>query len=79
MEQFLSNREELINYCKWLAYKYNKTLEGKYRIKYNSLYPLLFNNLSEEIQKEKYDCFKSSLNFNPIKKLNKRGIVLIKF
>lgn len=70
---------ELINYCEWLAKRYNKTLRSDYRIKYNALYPLLFNKLSENKQKEYYHCFKSSLNIKPIKKINKKGITMIKF
>ena len=48
---------ELLSYCQYLADMYNETNEGKYRIKYNVLYPLLFNNLSDSKKVEFFNSF----------------------
>ena len=42
------NIKTLTNYCEYLANKYNKTIEGNYRIKYNALYSLLFYPVSKD-------------------------------
>ena len=53
---------ELLSYCQYLADMYNETNEGKYRIKYNVLYPLLFNNLSDNKKVEFFNSFILHMN-----------------
>lgn len=53
-------------YCEYLAEKYNETLEGKYRIKYNALYPYLYEPVSESKKEELYQSFITSLGINPL-------------
>ena len=65
-------RAQLEEYSLWLAEKYTTTLEGKYRIKYNSLYTLLQKPLSKKKQVEFFDCFMNSLDINPIKNYNSK-------
>lgn len=69
-------RETLVQYCKYLGEKYNDTHEGKYRIKYNSLYPLLFLNLSNEKKEELSKSFMTSLDIFPITKITSNQILL---
>lgn len=69
----------LVEYCKYLAYKYNSTNEGKYRIKYNSLYPLLHNPISDCKIEELFNSFATSLNIFPIVDININGISLQSF
>jgi hypothetical protein len=72
------NRESLIDYCRFLAEKYNETLEGKYRIKYNDLYNLLFEpSLSDEKKVELFHSFTNSLDYKPIRKIKKNKIKLV--
>ena len=72
----LKNRTKLVVYCKWLADQYNLTNEGKYRIKYNDLYPLLYHSISPEKRDELWKSFKTSLDFNPVQKTS-NGIQLV--
>jgi len=71
--------ENLIEYCKYLADEYNKTNEGKYRIKYNDLYPILYHSLSENKKEEFFNSFVTSLEINPITKIKKNKILLQTF
>ena len=71
-EQILNNeklKKDLIEYCIFLAKKYNQTLSGIYRIKYNDLYPILFHPVSSEKKKELFISFITSLNINPIREI----------
>lgn len=68
--------ETLVSYCKFLGNKYNETNEGKYRIKYNDLYSVLYSSLNEEKQVEFFNSFATSLNIYPIIKFNNDGIYL---
>ena len=82
IEDILSNKKlhnSLSKYCISLAEKYNNTLEGVYRIKYNDLYPILYYPISPEKKKELYKSFTTSLNINPIKNINKKEIIFIDF
>ena len=72
----INNYNTLIEYCKYLASKYNETNEGKYRIKYNELYPILFHSLSDEKIVEFFNSFTISLNIYPIRKLDNKEILL---
>jgi len=77
IEDILSNKnlkESLIEYCIFLAEKYNETLSGVYRIKYNDLFPILFHYLSKEKKEELFKSFTTSLNINPILKINEDEI-----
>jgi len=70
-----THRDSLVEYCKFLAEQYNLTLEGKYRIKYNDLYILLFEpSLSEEKKLELFISFSNSLKISPIKKIKNNKI-----
>jgi hypothetical protein len=61
IDEYLSyNRDILINYCKDLSEKYNKTLSGNCRIEYNLLYPLLFDNLEPAIKIKFFSTFINS-------------------
>lgn len=68
--------ETLCQYCKFLANKYTDTLESKYIIKHNSLYPVLYNCLTDEKLLELFNCFANSLNLYPIAEINSNGIIL---
>jgi hypothetical protein len=74
------SRKELLYYCNFLKDKYKETLEGKYRIKYNDLYSLLFVSLSNDKKVDFFNSFASSLDIKTIK-VNKNGnkIKLYKF
>ena len=56
IEERLKN-PSLIEYCQYLAKKYEETNEGSYRIKYNLLYPLLYSPLSDEKKIEFFNDF----------------------
>jgi hypothetical protein len=43
--------------CKYLANRYNETLEGKYCMEYNILYPLLYLPLSDEKKVDLYNTY----------------------
>lgn len=62
-----NHRTYLTEYCKYLAERYNLTNEGKYRIKYNDLYPILYHDLSDEKKVEFFNSFITSMGINPIK------------
>ena len=72
-------KNALVDYCRWLANEYNRTLSGSHRIKYNELYPILFSNISENKKIELWDSFLNSNDFNPIKKFTPTKLVLRKF
>ena len=57
---------DLAQYCQYLAQKYEETLGGNYRIKYNDLYAYLFSPVSEQKKLELYQSFRNSLNIDPI-------------
>lgn len=57
---------DLEEYCHHLARKYEETLDGKYRIKYNDLYDYLFSPVSEQKKLELYRSFRNSLDIDPI-------------
>lgn len=64
-----SKRNILIDYCKYLTQRYSDTLEGKYRIKYNDLYSLLYQpNLSNSQKFLFFNSFANSLDIHPIVK-----------
>ena len=69
----------LVDYCKYLASKYDETNEGKYRMKHDELYSFLFHNLSEDKKVEFFNSFATSLNIYPIKKINMNGMFLQTF
>lgn len=69
----------LVDYCKFLAHKYDTTNEGKYRIKYNSLYPVLHNPISDNKIEELFNSFATSLDIFPIVDININGISLQSF
>ena len=74
----LSNQEivkDLTNYCKYLADRYNETLKGTYRIKYNALYDLLFSAISDSKKSELLNSFSTSLDINPIKDITENNII----
>jgi len=72
-------RDNLENFCKELASQYNTTLEGYYRIKYNSLYPILYDDLlTEEKKEELWNSFRTSLDIDPILEINDDKIVFRK-
>lgn len=77
IQSFLSNNKSF-EYCGYLCNKYNETLEGKYRIKYNALYPILYSPISMSKKQELFKSFVSSLNIHPIKYVNEE-IVFVKF
>ena len=68
--------ETLVDYCLLLSNKYKQTNEGKYRIKYNDLYPVLFSKLSDQKTVEHFNSFATSLDIYPIIKINLNGISL---
>jgi hypothetical protein len=68
--------ETLCTYCKFLADKYNQTLETKYIIKYNSLYPVLYNCLSNEKLVEFFNCFACSMHLYTIKDISENSITM---
>jgi len=70
-----NNRQSFQEYCKWLAFQYNSTLEGKYRIKYNLLYPLLYHPLSEDKKDDFFNNFIESLDISPIKSLTYNEVI----
>ena len=69
----------LLEYCNFLANKYDQTNEGRYRIKYNALHPVLFSPLSDEKLEEYFNSFATSLNIYPILTTNLEGIFLKTF
>lgn len=78
IRDILSNeilRKDLIKYCIFLSEKYNETISGFYRIKYNHLYPILFEPISDKKKEELFYLFITSLNINPIKIIEKNRIV----
>ena len=82
IDDILSNKNlhnSLSKYCISLADRYNETLEGVYRIKYNDLYPILHSPISKEKKKELYKSFTTSLNINPIKNINEKEIIFNNF
>lgn len=76
IQSFLSNNKS-IEYCQYLSNKYNETLEGKYRIKYNALYPILYSPITLGKKQELFKSFISSLDIHPIKYENEE-IVFVK-
>ena len=81
INQFLKNdyiHDILTNYCKYLANMYNETNEGKYRIKYNDLYRILYGNLSDDKTVEIFNSFATSLNIYPIISFGENNILLAK-
>ena len=68
----------LVEYCEYLANKYNETNEGKYRIKYNDLYPVLFHPLTDEKRHEFFNSFATSLDIFPLQ-IKKDSIFLYYF
>lgn len=72
-------RNQLTQYALYLAHQYNETNEAKYRIKYNSLYPLLFHILPEERQIQFFDDFMNSLAINPIMEIRDNNIIFQPF
>ena len=77
IQYFLLNTKTR-EYCQYLLDKYNETLEGKYRIKYNALYPILYSPISMNKKQELFKSFISSLDINPIEIVDEK-IVFIKF
>jgi len=77
MQNFLTNNNS-IEYCQYLSNKYNETLEGKYRIKYNALYPILYSPVTLSKKQELFKSFISSLDIYPIKYENGE-IIFVKF
>lgn len=76
--KLLSNKQiinDLITYCHYLSDRYNETLEGTYRIKYNALYSLLFSPVSDSKKSELLNSFATSLNINPIKDMTENNII----
>ena len=76
--ELLSKKEiidDLTKYCKYLGDKYNETLKGTYRIKYNALYDLLFSTVSDSKKSELLNSFSTSLNINPIKDITENNII----
>lgn len=72
-------RQDLEKYCFELATKYNGTLCGYCRIKYNSLYPILHDNLlSDDKKGELWESFRTSLNSDPITEITDDKIVFNK-
>lgn len=70
-------RSILTNYCIYLSHMYNKTSEGKYRIKYNALYPVLFDtHINENIKTQMFNSFATSLNIFPIQNITQDSIYL---
>ena len=67
-------KKDLIDYCVFLAKKYNETLSGVYRIKYNDLYPILFHPISWQKKEELFISFTTSFNINPIWKIENEKI-----
>jgi hypothetical protein len=61
-----TERKKLADYCQYLANRYNETLEGKYRIKYNDLYFLLYFSLSDDKKVLFFNSFAESLDIYPI-------------
>jgi len=79
INQLLRNdyiHETLSKYCEYLANMYNETNEGKYRIKYNDLYRVLYHNLSDGKMVEFFNSFTTSLNIYPIISFNENSISL---
>jgi len=74
-KKFEDNRHSFEDYCKWLALQYNTTLEGKYRIKYNLLYPLLHHSLSEDKKDEYFKSFVDSLGISPIQSFTYNRVI----
>lgn len=68
--------ETLVKYCQTLSNQYSQTNEGRYRIKYNDLYPILFSNLSDEKLVKYFNSFATSLDIYPIIEININGISL---
>ena len=55
-----------IEYCRYLADQYNITSEGKYRIKYNALYSILYEPITINKKQELFNSFVSSLDIKPM-------------
>lgn len=72
-------RLTLVQYCKYLAGKYEETNEGKYMIKYAALYRLLYHSLSDEKKVEFFTSFATSLNIFPIYRIDPNRILLEPF
>tara|TARA_R110002153_G_scaffold110416_2_gene251690 strand:+ start:1506 stop:1754 length:249 start_codon:yes stop_codon:yes gene_type:complete len=62
----VSHRHDFVDYCKYLANRYNETLEGQYRIKYNDLYPCLYETISDTKREELFSSFLTSLDIYPL-------------
>lgn len=67
--------DKLKEYCQKLAIKYNETLDGYYRIKYNDLYSFLYYPATNAKKEELFNSFITSMNINPIKKITKTKII----
>jgi len=65
IQSFLTS-PKTIEYCQYLANRYNETLEGKYRIKYNALHSILYSPITINKKKELFKSFASSLDIKPI-------------
>ena len=72
-------RNTLVEYCNWLSLKFLNTNKGKYRIKFNFLYPFLNSPLSDEKRVEFFNEFASCLDISPITDLSENSITLIFF
>lgn len=71
-------RNDLTKYCKTLASRYNETLEGWYRIKYNDLYTILYEPISEQKKSELWGSFRTSLDSDPVIEITKTNVVFNK-
>ena len=78
MDLLLKNKDTAIEYCNYLAERYNETLDGKYRIKYNDLYTILYKPMTDSKKEELLKSFLTSLNIYPIEKIHKHQITFKK-
>ena len=66
----------LEDYCKYLASKYQETLEFKYYTKQADLYNCLSTPLNDVKLEELFNSFANSLDINPIIKIREDFILL---
>ena len=71
--------DRLVEYCEAIANKYRETNDGNYMIKYNDLYRILYNCLSDDKKVEFFNSFANSIDIFPIIKVTSKKILLRSF